>query len=356
MAADVGFFADHRRRNIGVLAALALLSVLLAVAAVHEQASELAPKYTPETYLPGIASRIASADRIHVTSAKGAFDVVKSAKGWVLPSRANYPASFDQVQKTLVGLAAFETIEPKTSRPDWFHYVGLDGPPRGSGVLIEVEDHNGPIASVILGRSEDIGDPSGALGLFARRSNENQSWLVRSVFEPKAGIGDWLDKSVISVDRARIEEVDVTPATGEAYVVKRDKPSDPDFKPMSLPPGRSLSDDAAADGVASALTAFTFDDVQQASRLDFSKATRLVTKTFDGLAVTAEVVQKEADYWATIAATADPAAGDATAEARQINARAQGWAYKLPAYKGQQFMTSLDSLLKPVGAAAKTAQ
>jgi len=30
-----------------------------------------------------------------------------------------------------------------------------------------------------------------------------------------------------------------------------------------------------------------------------------------------------------------------------IDSRASGWAYKLPPYKGQQIMTTLESLLKP---------
>lgn len=356
MAEAQGFFADFRRRNLAILAGLALVSVLLAFAALREQTAELAPKYIPETFLPGIASEVGSANRIHISSKKGAFDVVKASAGWVLPGRGNYPASFEEVQKTLVGLAGLETIEPKTSRPDWFHYVDVDAPPKGNGILVTVSGPNGQIASVILGKSEDIGDPTGALGLFARRANENQSWLVRAIFEPKSDVGDWMNKTVVSVDRARIQEVDVTPSTGTAYVVKRDKPSDPDFKPTSLPAGRTLAYDAAADTVASAITGFTFDDIRQSSTLDFSKPTRVVTKTFDGLTVSANLIQQGQDYWATIAASAAPASADAEAEAREINAHAAGWAYKLPAYKGQQFMTSLESLLKPVGAPAKTAQ
>ncbi len=47
----------------------------------------------------------------------------------MLPGRNDYPASYETVNKTLVGLAALQTIEPKTSRPDWLHYIGLDAPP-----------------------------------------------------------------------------------------------------------------------------------------------------------------------------------------------------------------------------------
>src|SRR5215469_3903585 len=132
------FFADHRRRNLAVLASGAIVSVLLAILALREQAAELAPKYTHESFFPGIAAEIKDATKIRVVSQKGTFDVTRSGSRWVIPQRSNYPASFEQIQKTLVGIAAFETIEPKTSRSDWFHYVDLDAPPRGNGILITV--------------------------------------------------------------------------------------------------------------------------------------------------------------------------------------------------------------------------
>ncbi len=351
------FFSDRRRRNLAILSGGAVVSVLLAILALREQAAELAPKYTPESFFPGIAAEVKSATKIHIASQKGAFDVTKTGSGWVIPQRSSYPASFEHVQKTLVGIAAFETIEPKTSRPDWFHYVELDAPPKGNGVLITVTGGDGhEIASVIMGKSEDIGDPSGALGLFVRRPSENQSWLVRSVFEPRSDPGDWMDKNVLNVDRARIQEVDVTPASGPAYVVRRDKPSDPDFKPTSVPHGRELSSEAAGDTVAAAVTGFAFDDIRPARTFDFSNAARHVTKTFDGLTLTADVIQQGADYWATLSAAAGGVNPDVQNEAADLNARANGWAYKLPAYKGQQFMATLESLLKPKGAPAKTDQ
>jgi hypothetical protein len=90
-----------------------------------------------------------------------------------------------------------------------------------------------------------------------------------------------------------------------------------------------------------------FDDVRPAREIDFSDSaanSRVVTKTFDGLKVTVNVKRQGADYWAIV--SADAFKPEADGEASAINAHASGWAYKLPAYKGQLFMTTLDSLLK----------
>ena len=349
--------ADPRRRNLVVLAVAAIVTLLLAIVVVWQQSSSGESASTSAQFFPGFAKQVRHAAHIHVVSKAGAFDVVfVPEKGWVVPERGNYPASFDLVQRTLVGLAALQTIEPKTARPEWFHFVGLETPPKGDGIAITVGDDKGKeLASLIAGKSEDIGDPTGAVGLFVRRPSESQSWLTRSVLDPRAALTDWLDKTVMNVDRARIRAADVTPAdNGPTYTVQRLDPGKPDFTLTLLPPGKTVSDPTIADGIAAGITGFGFDDVQAASNLDFSGAgvAHITTLTFDGLKVTVNVLKSGADYWATITAEADAEKPDAAKEAATINAHAAGWAYKLPAWKGQLFMTTLDSLLKTPAAPA----
>lgn len=345
---------DPRRRNLAVLAAIALAIVLLALLALWQQARESAPQYSEESFFPKLAQHVRQIADIRISSKSGTFDVAfKPDAGWVLPQHDNYPASFERLRETVVGMAALQSIEPKTSRADWLPLVDLDAPPKGGGVEISLLDETGHvIAAMIAGKTIDIGDQSGAEGLFARKPNSDQAWLLRSVFEPKASAAQWFDKTVMDVDRARIREVDVDPVTGPSFTILRGKPSDSDFTLVNMPAGRQMAYDAAADGVAAAITEFAFDDVKPAHAFDFSessKTTRVVTKTFDGLTVTVEVLQQGQDYWATVSAEAAPGNVMAAKEAREIDGHASAWAYKLPAYKGQLFMTTLESLLKPVG-------
>jgi len=349
--------ADPRRRNLAILGAIALASVLLAVLALELQQGETQARYKSESFFPNLASQVREIAGIHIASSKGGFDVVfKPYKGWVLPARNDYPASFDRVKETVVGLAALETIEPKTARADWLPSIGLGAPPKGNGIAISLLNEKGePLAALIAGKSEDIGDPSGALGLFVRRPDSNQSWLVRSVFEPKSDPSDWIDKNVMDVDRARIQETDVDPAGSASFEVRRERPSDPDFALLDLPKGRELSDPTAPDAIAAAISGFTFDDVRPAKDLDFGDAARIITKTFDGLSVTVQIALQGHDLWATVSAEAEPGKPDAAKEARDINAHANGWAYKLPAAQAQLLTTTQESLLKPLGAPAKPA-
>lgn len=357
MTATTSSLADPRRRNLAVLAGIALVMIVLAALALWNQARELAPHYEPHTVFPRLPSQVRQISRIRIQSNKGMVDVVfKPEKGWVVASQGDYPASFDQVRQTVIGLAEMQTIEPKTNRPEWFHYVGLDAPPHGTGVEITMMDEKGSeLASLIVGKKVDIGDPTGALGLFVREPQSAQSWLVRSVFEPRSDPAEWLDKQVLDIDRSRIQEVDVDPAVGPSFEVRRNRPTDDDFTLVNPPKGRELAYQGAADGVGAAVTGFTFDTVRPARELDFSDQAhpaRLITRTFDGLTVSAETIQQGKDYWTILAAEGAPNKPEALKQAREIGAHVSGWAYKLPAFKGQIFMTSLESLLKPPAASS----
>ena len=343
---------DPRRRNLVALTGIAAVIVVLAVLALLRQSNESALHYTPRSFLPGLASQVRDVARIRLESKSGTVDVVfKPDRGWIVASHDDYPASFEKVRETLVGLAAMETIEPKTSRADWLHFLDLTPPPKGDGIEITLTDGHGvTLASVITGKNEDIGDPSGAVGLFVRRSNTNQSWLVRSVFTPKTTPADWLDKQVVDIDTSKIQEADINPLNGPSYELRRDKASDPDLKLVNLPQNREVSYPGAADGIAGTISNFTFDDVKPAREFDFSDghAARMVARTFDGLMVTVQAIKQGTDFWATVSADAVPGKADAQRQARVIDSRASGWAYKLPPYKGQQIMTTLESLLKPL--------
>ncbi len=342
---------DPRRRTIVVLAGIAALMVLFAALALYRQSEAVAPHYTPEPFLPNLASEVRDIARVKIVDKSGTVDAVfKPEKGWVIASHDDYPASFERLRETIVGLAALETLEPKTARPDWLHYVDLEPPPKGSGVAITLYNGKGEtLAAVITGKTEDIGDPSGAVGLFVRHPDSPQSYLARSVFEPKSDPGEWLDKQVMDIQLSRIAQADVNPLTGPSFEVKRDKAS-ADFQLVNLPKGRELSFPDSPESAAAAITGFTFDDVAPARNFDFSDAhaERMVVKTFDGLVVTVRTIKNGQDYWSTVSAEGMPGKPDADREARQIDRHASGWAYKLPGYKGPPLMPTLETLLKPL--------
>src|SRR5438045_9445995 len=117
---------DPRKRNLLFLAVIAAIMVVFAIIALIRQSREAASHYTAGSFLPGLASEVRDIARIRIDSKAGSGDVVfKPDRGWIVASHNDYPASFEKVRETLVGLAAMQTIEPKTWRPGRLHYLDL---------------------------------------------------------------------------------------------------------------------------------------------------------------------------------------------------------------------------------------
>lgn len=352
--------SDFRRRNLMVLGGLALLSVVLAALMLTVRAREGRAQFVPGEFLPGFAARVKDATRIHIVSHDTAFDVAYlPAKGWVLPARGNYPADFDQVRHTLIGLAALETVEPKTARADWLPYIGLDTPPKGDGTAITVSDHaDHVLASVITGNGAELDNAQGATGLFVRHPGDNQSYLARAVFTPHGNVADWLETGVMNIEPARLNSVTITPVNGAAFTVAREHPSDQQYKLQGAPPPKGFAvNPASVNLIPQLITAFTFADVQPASQLDFSNAAHLSAHTFDGQNIHMDAVSAKGGVWIRLSAQAD--AGTPTMqrqEAGMIGARTAGWAYKLTPDKGRFFVMMRDGLMTKADAGSQDGQ
>lgn len=341
---------DTRRRNLIVLGSATLVSLGLAGFALERRAAQGIAPYAPTAFLPGFADKVKNAALIHIVAPGGAFDVAQTAKGWVLPGRGDYPANFDEVRHTLIGLASLQALAPKTSRAEWLHYLSLDTPPKGAGTQVTVQDAKGGVlATLIAGNTEDLGDSNGASGLFVRRPGENQAWLAKGVFVPHGDIGAWLSPHVFDVGPGRLKDVTVTPPGGAAFTVTHPRPSAASFElAIPVPPYKGTPNSPRINDIAYAVSSFSFDDVRSAAAIDFSKASHAVAHSFDGLTVSFDLIRQGDDVWTRLSAAAAPGAKPAIVqEASVINAQASGWAYKLPEQKGRALQSALASLIEP---------
>jgi hypothetical protein len=302
--------------------------------------------FNPTEFLPGFAANVKNAANIHVAMHGNAFDVAFKDGKWVFPGHGNYPADFEQVRHTLIGLAALQSLSPKTNRADWLHYVNLDTPPKGNGTEFTVKDGGGQtLAAVVTGTTEQLGDPNGTIGLFVRRPNENQTYLARSVSTFSGDFLSWVDTSVVNLGAARIQQVVVTPPRGKGFTVTREKDSDLKFSLVN-PPKTGNPNQQILDSIPYAISSFSLADVQPSTSLDFANASHAVGKSFDGLLIAVDIIPRGHDLWAKLTASAAPGASpDALKDANGINAKVAGWAFKMPDEKGKALIADLDAIM-----------
>lgn len=319
---------DSRRRILIGLASAALVFALLATFAVWQRAAQGQSRHTPEIFLPGFAESAANAARIEIKGPGGDFAVIRrSPTGWVL-DRGEFPADYDEVRRTLISLAQLTTIAPRTAQPDWLRHLQLDRP--GSGTEVIVRNAEGTVlAHLIAGIVEELGDPSGAKGQFVRRPGETRAWLARAVFPVRGDIGAWMTREISGIGPARLQSVHIQPATGQGFTVRRASPADPvtlDGITAAANPDFDLINQ-----IGFAIATFTPTDIRSVDGMDFSRAARATATSFDGLSITFALVRQDDGVWARLeAASARPATAE---QAADINARAGGFAFRLPEEK-----------------------
>ena len=248
----------------------------------------------PRSSSPALPRVSASAARIHIVSRKfGVVDIVFK------PDQGLGAAAQERLSRLVRGseqdarrpCRAGDHRAQDRAIPTGSTMSGSMRRRRATALSITVsDDHGHVLADMIAGKSEDIGDPTGATGLFVRRP-ERRPELARARRVRAARRSRRLDRQERHRHRSLAHPVDGRGACRTASPTKCAATS----RAMSISRlprcrrGANSPIPTAPDNVAAALAGFTFDDVVPVKEIDFSNATRLVTKTFDGLSVTVDV-------------------------------------------------------------------
>ena len=349
-----------------VLAALgivALAAVGGAVFIVTKQNAATQEVQLGQRVFPELAARGDDVQTIIIARKEGTFRVVRDGDRWVVPDKSKYPASLDVVRRLLVGLSELRTMEAKTTQAALYPELGVENvdTPEAKSIQVTLQDVGGRnVLAVLVGKSRYGRGGNAGDGVYVRKVGENQAWLAQGRLSVEREIGAWLDKRIADVPRERVQTVTLK-ADKQTLTVLRSKEDDKDFTLKDVPADRKAKPAYDINAVGGAFESLDLDDVRPAAEVNFS-ATSPTTEavTFDGLRITAAFADKDGATWARFSAKAEPpaqpvktdgdsklkSADDVKKEAEAINAKAGGWAYKLPAYKAETLRRKLEDLLE----------
>jgi hypothetical protein len=341
---------ENRRRNLAFLGGAAIVIAALAGFALNQRARDTGPSFVPQPVVPGLADVVNNVGEVMIETHEDAFHARRTEEGsWVIVERNNFPANIAMVRSAAVGMSELQALEPRTAQPELLERLGLGARADGSeAIRVVLRDRAGEtIGDILIGDNQGVSDPAGLNRIYVRRTGENQAWLARGSITVQPQIGDWLDKNVIEIDREQIRSTRFTPSEGAAYTLARETEDEVNFVLDNVPAGRELSYPGVTYGPATVVSNFTFEDVRLVSEIDFSDATEIVTETFDGLQIIVRVAQESDIAWASLAALSDGEA-EQQQQADFINLAGHGWAFQLPEFTAQSFLTTRDSLLAPL--------
>ncbi|MDB5562116.1 MAG: hypothetical protein JWN11_1534 [Hyphomicrobiales bacterium] len=328
-----------------VVTVLALFGAAWAIWA--EERDHAIPAANSGPLFPALAQADAATDGLDLTTPTFKLQLRHEGKAWLDTAHASYPARGEVASKLVADVAAMHGIEAKTSKPDWYDRIGVeDVAAGGRSAQVRVLGGDKVLADLLLGKvSSSLGsDVRG--GTFMRRSGESQSWLATGVVQVAPALGDWFEP-LLNIDGTGIGHITIS-ERGAAVLDVRKLDGSPNYTLQAIDPAYAaeksvIADDALIKRIEQSLVAVSFEDVRKAANVTQSaRAVRFETSA--GMVLQAQLGEADGKPWVSFHAEA-PSGSPGAALAAAINARCDGWAFRLASAKMLPLLSNVKDLV-----------
>ncbi len=358
-----------QKQRLGIAVVLVALLAGLAALFGHQRAPESGTG-AAGPWLAGLKEGLGEVKRIDLKSGALSSSLRREGERWVLAEREGYSVDMERLADLLKELSAAKVLEQKTSKPEFYGRLGLEDidKPGSKAVLVEIwRDDTAARWRVLVGNAAE-----GRSGRYLRLAGSPETWLVDRSPQAFADPGDWIDRKLLGLAFERVAGVTRSLADGSGFEAARPDAATPSLSVASLPEGGRPRYDSVFDAAARAVLTAEAEDVRRASEELFSGTAlaRNRIRFFDGLVLDIDAVKAGDANWvrikasatgtgqapvpATDAAVAAHKSGtpDVAAEAAAINARVQGWAFRVSDYIYGELAKRLDEYTESVKAEA----
>ncbi len=274
-------------------------------------------------------------------------DLKNTDSGWVVANRHDYPADLERIREPLIKFAAAQIIELKTANTALYDRIGVQNIDAGGGLLVEIDTPRQTYGLI-------IGDPSSLGGQTHVRQPESvQSLLVSGDLRMPTETRQWLRQPIVDFPTERFRRIVIRHADGEILTLDRPEPEAINLQLDALPAGRALQYASVANPIGNVLSGLRLEDVLPIARLLAESPASLVETEFlgfDGLRITARIINSGEQRYLTLRAAADPGteAGNIEAEAAALDQQLADWAFIVTPYAFDNLSQRLDDLLEPI--------
>ena len=273
--------------------------------------------------VPGLSSDLNNVSSIKLTGASNTpiITLKRTDKGWVASSIDGYGADVAKIRDYLIKLSEAKIREAKTANPASYAKLGVEDltAADAKGILLELEGTKVPV-KLIMGSIAG----SGGQGVYVRKPGEKQSYLASGQIRPEASVNSWIQAEITNIPVNRVQEVTITPPTGDKLVVRKEKVEDVDWAVLNVPKGKELSSPSIGNQLAGTLDALRLESVLPAAQAEPDLAQTYLARfvTFEGLVVTVTAWEKDAKGYARFNASLDTALSEAYLLSEQSKAEA----------------------------------
>lgn len=349
---------------------------------------------------PELMPNINDVARVEVRTRNAGVTLTQQGDGWVIENSGGYPALFEKVKASIVGMAQLRVLEGKTRNPSLYSRLGVKDvdDEDSKSILITLKDREGKImGSIIVGKDRLTRTGTGPPALYVRKADTPQALLVEGDLDIDATVTSWLNPDIVDIASGRVREVTVEHPDGNQVTISRASTDEKDYTLTDIPDGMKLKSQVALNSLATALEEFRLDDVDARSNLPPASESVVTTvMTFDGFIATITTRDVDTKSYSTFEFAFDESAvpaieaddvpaseGDISAapkgpgkntevpneektrhrlkskeeveqEVATLNEVLSDWAFVIPEFKIAILTKHLDDLIKPLESEAKS--
>lgn len=321
-----GFLALFIVTAIALVAAIALV--------VSEQIAASDDRRAGGLFFPDLSGRVADVSQVTINAAR--YDLVAERRddGWVAVDRGGYPVRSEPLDQLLAGMAELVEYERKTTNPELYRILGVEGPSSDrEDTLVEVRSADGEVlANAILGFPANAIGQDTRGGMYIRRVDEERVWLAEGTVLPPTFTAEFFDQlfSVSGREVGRVTFFEGDTMVFDALKVDYDTSDyELEYLDPAYGPEDTLANDSGVRGLSQAIVSTTFVDARPADEFTVPEGARTVRfVTQGGMSLAITLGEIDGETWVTYDVAAEPGS-EAEAQAEQIRAATEGWAFQL---------------------------
>ena len=327
-------------KSLGVL--LAAILLMAGAVYIHNMGGgEAADADVGKLVFPGLKANLDKVQEVKFSSVDKTTTIEHTDNRWTIVQKDGYDAAFSRLSSFLGALADARYVERKTSRPDNFGLLGLEGidndSSKATNVSIKLQD--GTEYNLLIGKKSE-----GQKGSFVRKPDVEQAWLVSELADVSSEPGTWIDPVVFSIDADQVDSVTDTSADGkQVLTVNRNKDGD-GFTIADLPKGAKLKYSNIADSLARGLVNLRIVDARSRGEEPWKNAATAKYGLKDGSVLTIHAMKDDnGGAWLRF----DLAASKTPSEAVKFidQDRLKGFEFKVAGYTFDQLTRTMDDMI-----------
>lgn len=342
-------------RTVLILLVLAVFSVGAAAFGISSRTNVQTADFNGERLFPDLLEQAKTVTEVEVVQSGRTLTLDLKDNQWTLRSSGSYPVHTNLVTKVILGVASMELLEAKTALERRHATLDLGDPmdPAANSQRVILKNTSGDVlADIIVGGANYFLPETTTGGMYVRRPDEKQTYLVRGLVDIGEEPRNWLQRDIIDVPTEDVTRVDVTQPDGEQLIVVPEEGVTGGYSFANLPEGMKLKSEFAPRNIAALVNGFVLNDVRPDADtpLDDSEAYVAKFTLKSGMTVTLRIWRIADKQYLRVAVDVGTATSDddVAKMVAEITARTKGWTYIIPEYQYEQISKKMADVTEPV--------